>query len=164
MADQTMLIAGPSASTFCYGLVDTGKFIRIYPDKRATHYSRLFGDGIVEMIASIFRDDSDEEYELKANKYGTVLEDIPDYRKAKENRDGKRKHRSSTTYNSPASEKSYDFAVRGNQIAVTTVMGIIRAHKREFETTKTAENIIRVNCVGSPARTQATLSEIRERL
>ena len=165
MADQTLLIAGPSASAFCYGLVDTGRFFRIYPEKRTPRRSALFGAEFDSENDYSDTDDPDKDSEMKtSNTRGVNTKVSPNYETVGYSQGTKHPKVPSQKFNSPTSEKEYDFAVRGSQAAVSAVMEIVRTHRREFEAAETGANVIRVNCVGSPDRTQAALHEIRERL
>ena len=165
MADQTLLIAGPSASAFCYGLVDTGKFVRIYPEKRIHRRSGLFGASVDDEGDYSDTDNPDDDLESAKNQtQGKKTKVDPQRGHDSSNGELRRIHGRSPYFNAPASDKSYDYAVRGNQSAVSAVMEIVREHRREFETTETETNFIRVNCVGSPDKTQVALHEIRKRL
>ena len=168
MADQILLITGPSASAFCYGLMDTGRFIRVYPETRRTQPSGLFGGDDSGRFQLFSRDKADKSSTTSTKKPNDVPQNVRNpQQNTNKNRDKPDDWRNTTPsqkFNAPVDEKSYDFAVRGDRDDVSAVMEIIRAHSREFETWESADNIIRVNCVGSPERTKTALNEIRQRL
>ena len=167
MADQILLITGPSASAFCYGLMDTGRFIRVYPETRRTQPSGLFGSDESGRFQLFSRDKADKSSMTSTKKPNDVPQNVRNPQKHTD-KDRDETDRRRTTYsqklNAPVDEKSYDFALRGDQDDVSAVMEIIRVHSREFEASEAADNIIRVNCVGSPERTKSALNEIRQRL
>lgn len=161
MTDQTLLITGPCASALCYGLVDTGKFIRIYPAERQTRPSMLFGHDDGKTFRFYARDNADKSSTTNVKKPDNVSQHV----RNPQEKDGKiRKATPSKEFNAPVGEKRYDFAVRGSWEDVSAVMDIIWAHSREFEASEVEDNVIHVNCVGSPERTKVALNEIRQRL
>ena len=155
MKDKTLIMTGSAASALCFGLIDTGKFMRVRLS--ATEFTKILHD-------KFFAEDGEN-----AQKTGTQTRDKRDVDK-KESQDDqdnfqKPPYPHSGKYtNSPDVENMSDaYAVRGGEDMVSTVIAVLKSHQREFRVSEDGETI-RVECVGSLSRTNQALEEIRASL
>ena len=158
MADQTLIIRGPAASALCYGLLDTGKFIRL----SEASANRTESDG--RLFAFWPAKNTDKQDTNKTNRKEPFPQNDNKPKKP-ENTSKKPKIPPNPFYRDSADiaeSMGDDFILRGADSVVNAVLSVLRVHERDFKVSAEELGMVCVDCVGSLSRTEKILKEIQE--
>ena len=168
MQNQTLIMTGATASTLCFGLLDTGKFFRL--SRVQTDYAAQSDtETLSQNLRALFRP-SHSKPETQ-NTRNEQKKQKPD---SKEKNTNEGNNETPTPpYRKPVLWKDAEgigedvgneFIVCGPNNMVEAVLSILRIHKRDFRLKTDDNSAIWVECIGSQSRAEEVLREIQAAL